>query len=296
MRRYRDRAVPAVVRVLRHLPFPVTKTILIGLSLGQALVDPGRLRRAHAWAVKGGAGGRQPCAVVLGLLVHRARVLAASPATGSLSPARARQQLEVRGLERLEEARRAGGVLLLGFHLGLVGIHRWLALLGYDVTAIAEDRLRWPEPSAAWKPFHARIHIHQWNRAVPGSRADALYRLRESAMAGGIAMIMGTAGVGRVLFELPLPGRPLVVRGGWFALRRTTGLPTLPVLGHWERRRWVVTIHPALPAPGPDENRDREQCREALIGLLTPFVSRYPEQCVQTAMHVDEAVGSSIAD
>ena len=43
------------------------------------------------------------------------------------------------------------------------------------------------------------------------------------------------------------------------------------------------------------EDLDREECLR-LIGLLTPFVSRYPEQCVQTAMHVDEAVGSSIAD
>jgi lauroyl/myristoyl acyltransferase len=296
MRRYGDRAVPAVVRVLRHLPFALTEAILIGLSVGQAIMDPGRLRRAHAWAARGGAGGRRPWAVVLGLLVHRARVLAASPATGSLSPARARQHLDVRGLDRLDEARRAGGVLLLGFHVGLVGIHRWLALLGYDVTAIAEDRLRWPAPSAAWQASLARIHMHQWNRAMPGSRADALYRLREAAVAGGIAMIMGTAGLGRVLFELPLPGRPLVVRGGWFALRRTTGLPMLPVLGHWEHGRWVITIHPALPAPGPDENQDREECREALSGLLTPFVSLYPEQCVQTAMDVEGAVGSSPAD
>jgi lauroyl/myristoyl acyltransferase len=293
MTRFGEIAVPMVMRMLRHVPFVLAERILIALSLGQAIVEPGRLRRAHAWAARGGAAGRRPWAVVLGLLVHRGRVLAASPITATLSPTQARERLEVRGLERLDETRRTGGVLLLGFHVGLVGAHHWLALLGYEITAIEEDRVRWPVPPPAWRASRARTRIHWWTRALPGSRADALYRLRQAAVAGGISMIMGTAGLGRVLCELPVPGRPLVIRAGWFALRRTTGLPVLPVLGHWEDGRWVVTIYPALPAPLPDEQRDREACRDALTRLLVPFVSRYPEQCVQMAMHVDAEPVSS---
>jgi lauroyl/myristoyl acyltransferase len=71
-------------------------------------------------------------------------------------------------------------------------------------------------------------------------------------------------------------------------LRRVTGLPTLPVLGHLERGRCVVTIHPALPAPDIDERRDREACRAALTPILEDFVARFPEQCVFLAMDIDE--------
>jgi lauroyl/myristoyl acyltransferase len=277
-----------MVRVLRRLPFPLSQGILIGLSLGQAVLDPGRLRRAYAWASGFGATGGRRWAIVLGQLVHRARALAESPVTAILAPERVRERLEVRGLDRLEEACRRGGVVLLGFHVGLVGIHHRLALLGYRVSAMGEDRFRWSSPPAAWRVFRDRTRVHLWTQAAPGSRADALYRLHHAAASGGIVMIMGSAGAGRVLFDLPLPGRPLAVRAGWFALRRVTGLPTFPVLGHWEGGRWVVTIHPALPAPDPDEDRDRDACRTALAPILREYVTRFPEQCVFLAMHGDK--------
>jgi len=80
LRRLEELALPPVVRILRRLPFGLAEGILIGLSLGQAALDPGRLRRAHAWASAGGAGTRGVWSVVLGLFVHRGRALAASPA------------------------------------------------------------------------------------------------------------------------------------------------------------------------------------------------------------------------
>lgn len=282
-------ALPPIIRVLRRLPFVVSDGVLIALSVGQAVLDPGRFRRAYAWASGGGAGPRSRWAVVLGMYVHRGRALAGSSVTALLDPGRARERLEVRGLERLEDAHRRGGVILLGFHVGMIGIQHRLALLGYNVTTIGGgSRFPWPSPPALWQTLRDRAQMHTWTDAAPGSRADALYRLRQAAMSGGIVMIMGSAGRGRVLFDLPLPGRPLAVRAGWFALRRLTGLTTLPVLGHRENGRWVVTIHPALPAPDADERRDREACREVLGRILEDFVVRFPEQCVFLGMHSDE--------
>jgi lauroyl/myristoyl acyltransferase len=289
LRRLEQLALPPAVRVLRRLPFGLAEGILIGLSFGQAVLDPGRVRRAYAWAAAGGAGTRSAWAVVLGLFVHRGRALAASPAAAILDPEQLRQRIEVEGLDRLEHARRRGGVILLGFHLGMLSIDRSLPLLGYHVTAIgSEDRFHWPPPPRAWREFQNRSRMHVWTRAAPGSRADALYRLRQAASAGEVVMIMGAAGQGRVLFDLSLPGRPLAVRAGWFALRRLTGLPTLPLLGYREGRQWKLTIHPPLPAPDPDERRDRECCRDALAAILEEFVARFPDQCLFLAMHADE--------
>jgi lauroyl/myristoyl acyltransferase len=288
LRRLEGIALPAFLRVLRRLPYSASEGILIGLSLGRAVHDHRRLRRTYAWAARGGAGARSRWAVVLGLLVNRGRALAASPFTALLDPERARQRLEVRGLDHLEEARRRGGVILLGFHVGIIIIHRFLALLGYEVTAMGGSGLwhRVPSVPAPWQAVLDRSPTHVWTEA-PGSRADALYRLRQAALSGGIVMIMASGGRGRVLFDLPLPGRPLSVRAGWFVLRRATGLPTLPVLGHLEGGRRVVTIHPALPAPDPDEPRDRDACRAALNPILEDFVARFPEQCVYLAMDID---------
>jgi lauroyl/myristoyl acyltransferase len=290
LRRVEDIALPGIVRVLRRLPYSASEGILIGLSLGKAVHDHRRIRRAYAWAARGGAGGRSRWAVVLGLLVHRARALAASPVTALLDPERVRQRLEVRGLDHLEEARRRGGVILLGFHVGILIIHRFLALLGYEVTAMGASGwwIRGPSVPAPWQAVGERSPTHVWSEDAPGSRADALYRLRQAAVSGGIVMIMASGGQeGRVLFDLPLPGGPLSIRAGWFVLRRVTGLPTLPVLCHLEGGRRVVTIHPALPAPDPDERRDRDACRAALNPILEEFVARFPEQCVYLAMDID---------
>jgi lauroyl/myristoyl acyltransferase len=263
---------------------------LIGLSLGRAVLDPWRVRRAYAWLAAGGAGGRSPWPILAGLLVHRARAAAVSPFIGLTDPDRARRHLDVRGLGHLEAARRGGGVVLLGFHLGMPGLNRVLGLLGYEITAIAGgSRFRFPPPTARWRAAVAHTpRAHKWTEREPGSQAEALYRLRKTAVAGGIVMIMGSGGRGRVLFDLPLPGRPLAVRAGWYVLRRQTGLATLPVLAHREGARWVVEIHPPLPAPDPDEGRDREACREALARILGDFVARYPEQCHFLALNVDD--------
>jgi hypothetical protein len=108
--------------------------------------------------------------------VHRARAAAVSPFTGLVDPDRARRHLDVRGLGHLEAARRRGGVVLLGFHLGMLGLHRVLGLLGYEITAIAGgSRFRFPPPTARWRAAVARTpRAHKWTEGEPGSQADAL--------------------------------------------------------------------------------------------------------------------------
>lgn len=287
--RLKRRALPTAIRLLRRLPYPLAEAILVGLSLGQALASPPRLWRAYSWAAAGGAGTRPPWLVALGLFVHRGRSLAASPLAAILDPEGCRRRLRFEGLEHLEDARRRGGVLLLGFHVGMPRLERSLLLLGHRVTILGEDDgVDWPAPPAAWRALGDPAPMHVWSRGVPGSRADALYRLREAARAGEIVMLMGDSGQGRVVFEVALPGRPVAVRAGWFALRRLTHLPTLPVMGHREGGRWVVTIHPALPEPHADEQRDREACRDVLVDSLRDFVARFPDQCLHLAMRSDE--------
>lgn len=287
--RLKRRALPTAIRLLRRLPYPVAEAILIGLSLGQALANPARLRRAHAWAASGGAGGRAAWPVALGLFVHRGRSLAASPLAAILDPDGCRRRLRFEGLEHLEDARRRGGVLLLGFHVGVPRLERSLLLLGHRVTTLGEsDGVEWPAPGAAWRALGDPPPMHVWRRGVPGSRADALYRLRAAAQAGEIVMLMADSGQGRVVFEIALPGRPVAVRAGWFTLRRLTCLPTLPVVGRREGRQWVVTIHPALPAPHADDQHDREACRAVLARILQDFVARFPSQCLHLAMRSDE--------
>jgi lauroyl/myristoyl acyltransferase len=287
--RLKRRALPTAIRLLRRFPYPVAEAVLIGLSLGQALANPARLRRAHAWAAAGGAGPTAAWTVALGLFVHRGRSLAASPLAAILDPEDCRRRFRFEGLEHLEDARRRGGVLLLGFHVGMLRLERSLLLLGHRVTTLGEsDGVDWPAPAASWHALGDPPSMHVWRRGIPGSRADALYRLREAAQAGEIVMLMGDSGQGRVVFEIALPGRPVAVRAGWFALRRLTRLPTLPVVGHREGGTWVVTIHPALPEPYPDEQQDREACRVMLAGILQDFVARFPGQCLHLAMRSDE--------
>ncbi len=286
--RLRPLVVPALVQALRRLPFWLSERLLIGLTLPYALLAPARLRRVYRWALAVGAGSRRPGAVVVGVYVHWARAWAACPRLALLSPEGLRRRLDVEGLEHLERARAAGGVVLLGFHVGMASVNLVLPLLGYELTALGqEDPIAWPDPPTAWKPFLDRSRMLVWRPGRPATRAAALLGLLRAVARGEIAAIMGDAGESRALFDVRLPGRPLAVRAGWFALRRLTGAPVLPVVGHRAGARWRLTIHPPLPAPDPDEPRDREACRAALTALLARFVAEHPDQCSYLAMHAD---------
>jgi lauroyl/myristoyl acyltransferase len=91
--------------------------------------------------------------------------------------------------------------------------------------------------------------------------------------------LMADGPFGREAFRIELPGRPLIVRSGWLALRRQTGVPALPVLTFREGGRRVIVVHPPLPAPDADRARDAAACRAALTPLVADYVRRFPAQC-----------------
>jgi hypothetical protein len=97
--------------------------------------------------------------------------------------------------------------------------------------------------------------------------------------AGALVYVMADGPFGREAFRIDLQGGPLVVRVGWLALRRATGVPTLPVLTHREGNQRVIVIHPPLPDPDGDAVRDAAACRAALTPLVDAYVRRFPTQC-----------------
>jgi len=111
------------------------------------------------------------------------------------------------------------------------------------------------------------------------ARGRALYKARSRLLGGETILITADGPGGRDAFQVQLPGGTAVVRSGWFALRRLTGAPTLPVLAHQEGRHQVITIHPALPSVTPNPVDDLDRCREAITPLLERFVREHPEQC-----------------
>jgi lauroyl/myristoyl acyltransferase len=117
---------------------------------------------------------------------------------------------------------------------------------------------------------------------LPGStepRGSVLYEARSRLLDGGTILITADGPSGRDAFQVKLPGGTAVVRSGWFALRRLTSAPTLPVLVHQEGRHQVITIHPALPSVTPNSGDDLDRCREVITPLLERFVREHPEQC-----------------
>ena len=132
MTRLGEIAVPMVTRVLRHAALRAGRERILSIA-----PQPGRRRSSSrdasgapiARAARGGAAGAaapgQSCS---GLPVHRGRVLAASPVTATLSPAQARERPSGARLAELAWMRRAGrAASSSGFHVGLVGVHHWLA-------------------------------------------------------------------------------------------------------------------------------------------------------------------------
>jgi lauroyl/myristoyl acyltransferase len=102
---------------------------------------------------------------------------------------------------------------------------------------------------------------------------------------------------GDVAFVVPVAGEQLVIRAGWWVLRRQTGAPVLPVLTRWSGSRVVVTVCPPLPPPVADPTADLLACRNALEPILQDYARRFPDQCLalfRSSMGVaSEAIGTS---
>jgi lauroyl/myristoyl acyltransferase len=131
--------------------------------------------------------------------------------------------------------------------------------------------------SEAWRPVREAVD----DLLLPetsSARGGLLYRAHRFLLGGGI-LYVAADGKGREAFRVVLPGAIVRIKWGWFVLRRRSGVPVFPVFSHLDGRTQVVTIHPPLPPPDPDPERDLIACGNALARLLKHYVRQFPEQC-----------------
>jgi hypothetical protein len=189
-----------------------------------------------------------------------------------------RPSLVLRGEEHLRSA--SGGVILLGFYLGMPNTDVALRLMGHRVRWLGGRRILglWTRP--AWQPY-----LDQSEDLVivesPGARGGVLRRACRALLDGETLYLTADGGGGREAFRVPLPGAPMVVRAGWVTLREHAGATVLPVLAHREGSSHVVTIHPPLPA-------DLVASAAALGRLLEDYARHFPEQCYTLAFPLGE--------
>jgi lauroyl/myristoyl acyltransferase len=271
----------AILRLLHHLPAPWGRRLLAAGALTQGLLRPSRRQRAHAWARHQLLAERGGWRLTLAVLAERGRFLADATQIGVPDPRTFRRRVILEGAERLAASTAREGTLLIGFHLGSAATALALEAAGQPVIFTGRGRgPLWPKAPARWIVPPA-ANLIQWTDTV--SRTSALRRLQRRLRARG-TVYMAVDGEGREAFAIPLPGRSLVVRAGWLALRRSTGARTLPVLAHREARGLVVRIHPPLPEPVADPEADVARCREHLTPIVTEFVRRFPAQCFMLAL------------
>lgn len=259
--------------MLRRLPAPVARQLLVALAVGDGLARTGRLRRALSWSKAQQADSKWSLA--LRLLANHGRFVADEAMIGIPDIEALRRDVIVHGAEHLDGL--TSGGLLLGFHLGPPRTAYMLRALGYPVRltgrleAAREDE-RWDEALKAGEAVRLPT-------GVPRGRAEGLHRIRTLLRQGCLVYLAGDGPFGREAFRIDLRGGSLVVRLGWLAMRRLARVPTLPVFTFRERGRRVIVVHPSLPEPDADLDRDTARCQAALTPLVEAYVRRYPDQC-----------------
>ena len=280
------RGVPLLLRALAWLPSPMVEGILGLVGLTQAFLEPSRARRAFAWAASQPETGKGKWRLALSLLFNRGRLLAIVASPARMTPESFLRRVVLEGVPHLEAARKQGGTILLGFHLGPNVAGMAFRAHGYTFTATGEgwNFKGWPRARTEWRSIPRRDGHVLWPGPDPAVRGAGLYRVRRALLAGRTVRITADGRSGREAFRIAVPGGEVVIRAGWWILRRQTGATTLPVLAHRQGPKVVVTVHAALPAPTPDPLQDLAACRDALSGLLQEYVRRFPEQCVSLAL------------
>jgi lauroyl/myristoyl acyltransferase len=273
----------SLLNAVHRLPAPLGEDLLAAAALVQGMLAPGRWRRAYRWAASQPGRERLAWRLACALLAHRGRYLAMLAQVGLRDRERFRRRLVLEGRERLDAAWGRGGVLLLGFHVGSGAEGLALEVSGYPVTHTGRGRVLQRAPRRPTQDWMAPTLADAILWTDGWSRVAALYAIRRRLLDGRIVHLMGD-GDGTEAFQIPLPGRALVVRSGWLSVRRSIGVPTFPVLGHREGRRLVVTIHPPFPSPRSDPAEDLAACRAALTPILVEYVRRFPEQCFMLAL------------
>jgi lauroyl/myristoyl acyltransferase len=283
--RLRDFSVPLALRSLSRLPLGLTVEAFAVASVAQAALRPSRARRARRWAT---AVARSPIArwrLTVATLAEHGRLFALSVAPAYRCPGEIRHRLAVDSREHLDRALRDGGAILLGFHTapGLASLA--LVMAGYRLTVAGDARTfaRWQPGHASWKGG-ADTAARQIPLGDTASRGAGLNRAREVLGAGGLVYMTADGPEGREAFRIPVPAGEVVVRAGWWALRRHTGAAVLPVLVHREGSRVVATVHPPLPAPRADPEVDLAACRAVLVDLLDRHLRRVPVQGLGLAL------------
>ncbi len=277
--------------MLTGCPGPILEWVFGFLSLGQALLHPSRVRRALEWSTGQGLAGGRRWALALALLVNRGRFLALASVPSRPDPETLQKRMTIQGIERLQADARNRGAMLLRFHLGPPGPSLAMGLAAYTrTTGQASGHATTDEGGPRTVSFPAtRPRRIGRPEGDPVPRAVALYRVRARLLAGETVGLLGDGRWGRKLFAVETPGgAQLVIRGGWWFLRRETGALVYPVLSHREGRRLVAVVHPPLPPVALDAQEDLLACRRALAALMADYVRRFPEQCVALAFRAPE--------
>ena len=269
-----------LMRLLRRAPLPVTERILAALALADGLVRRGRFRRASAWAADRGATGWDRRRIALALLANHGRFVAEEALLGVKCADDLRRAVVILGEEHLRAV--SGGAILLGFHLGPPKTWLILRALGYPLRFAG--RLETATRDPRWQASLDAGNAIRLPDGDPHARLRGLHRIRSLLRDGALVYITADGPFGREAFRIELQGGPLLVRAGWLALRRATGVPTLPVLTYRQGNTRVIVIHPPLPDPVGDAVRDAAACRAALTPLIDAYVSRFPTQCRWVAM------------
>ena len=271
--------VSLLLRVLRRLPYPFVERFLVIASIGHVVVRPSRLRQARTWATAHERGAARRGRLALALLANRGRFLAVSGLLAFMDPDAVRRRIRIERAHLLRGADHSCGKIFLTFHLGPpVGLLT-VGLAGHDFVA-GGGRLAsasWSPPRRSWAQM--LILLRSVGYAEKGIALDRLRRL----LMGGTTVNLTADGSGRELFRIGVPGGEIVIRAGWWFLRRLTGAETIPILAHRDRSGLVAVVHPPLPPSLPDAIEDAHMCEAVLAPLIRRYVETFPDQCIMAA-------------
>lgn len=274
--------VSLFLRSVRRLPYRIVESLLVIASVCEYALRPRRLRRVVRWAKAYETSWPRRCRLVLALLANRGRFVAVSGITALMAPEAFRRRVRLEGAALLDDANGSPGKILLAFHVGPAAGPWALRLAGHNYVAAMTGvaALRWPPSRPGWP---AVPDPTLWDDAAV-SRSVALDRLRRLVLDGTAVGLAADGGSGRELFRIVVPRGEIVIRAGWWMLRRLTGVPVFPILAHRDRSGMVVVVHPPLPPPAPDPDEDARVCEAVLAPLLRRYVHTFPEQCVAMAL------------
>ena len=288
----KETALTLAIRALGWLPYEAVEGVLAALSVAYAIVQPGRVKHALAWARAHRATRWSRARLVISMLAHRGRSVAAARMHLLLAPGEVRGRVDRRGHEITAIPAGSSGRQFLTFHFGPPVASLRLRADGHDFADVGEwwSYLGRPSMRAAWAALPRRASV-LWPEGDRAARGIALDRLRKRLRAGEAICLAADGGSGREAFRIEVPGGHVAIGAGWWVLRRLTGAETIPMLTHREGSRMVVTLQPPLPPPVADPVEDARRCRQALAPLIEGHVRRYPEQCVTLAFDSGSAAG-----